>query len=77
MPNFTSYTLPFIQSHPKNYVILQAVETNGTINFEMSGLRTDPDYIEWFTKSLIVHPFLTTTVMPISVLVVLNYLIYR
>ena len=57
--------------------ILQAVETNGTINFEMSGLRTDPDYIEWFTKSLIVHPFLTTTVMPIAVLVVLNYLIYR
>ena len=56
---------------------LQAVETNGTINFEMSGLRTNPDYIEWFTKSLIVHPFLTTTVMPISVLVVLNYLIYR
>ena len=57
--------------------ILQAVETNGTIDFERSGLSADPDYIEWYTKSLIVHPFLTTTVMPIAVLLVLNYLIYR
>ena len=56
---------------------MQAVETNGTIDFERSGLSADPDYIEWYTKSLIVHPFLTTTVMPIAVLLVLNYLIYR
>ena len=50
---------------------------NGTSHYQASPLRMDPTYVFWYTHSLIVHPFLTTTVAPILVLFVLNIFIYR
>lgn len=50
---------------------------NGTLEYFMADLRTDPTYVWWYTHSFIIHPFLTTTILPICLLCGLNYKIYR
>ncbi|TRY71537.1 hypothetical protein TCAL_12499 [Tigriopus californicus] len=50
---------------------------NGSSQYTLSEIRRNPNFIWWYTHSLIIHPFLTTTVVPIILLCVLNIKIYR
>ena len=57
--------------------LVQVDYFNGTLEFYMADLRMDPTYVWWYTHSFIIHPFLTTTIIPIGLLCGLNYRIYR
>ena len=57
--------------------VTQVNFVNGTAHFNMTELRVNPNYVWWFTHSLLVHPLLTTTIFPILILCILNQIIYR
>ena len=50
---------------------------NGTSEYSYSDLRGDPTYLWWYFHSIVVHPFLATTVVPIVVLCALNFLVFK
>ncbi len=50
---------------------------NGSYVVVVTDMRIDPTFVWWYTHSFIVHPFFTTTVLPIVMLCCLNYRVYR
>jgi hypothetical protein len=47
------------------------------IEYNVTELRLNPTYIWWYTLSYICHPTLTTAIIPIIALIVLNFNIFK
>ena len=58
------------------YIKCSCLESNGTWIMVPSATRKDPEYIFWYTLSLIWHPTLTTGVMPFLALSYMNLRIF-
>ena len=68
----TQLLIPFSLPPP-----LQVRFENGSSQYGASSLRKDPTFVYWYTHSFIIHPFLTTTIVPILVLCIMNAFIYK
>lgn len=67
--------LSFSLNIPK-FMEITITESNGTWIMVPSATRKDPEYIFWYTLSLIWHPTLTTGVMPFLALSYMNLRIF-
>ena len=52
-------------------------ETNNTTQIHIAERRIQPNYMLFYTFSLIAHPTLTTGIAPMGVLIFMNYKIFQ
>ena len=67
--------LSFALNTPK-FMEVTLTKNNGTNEVDPSQTRRDPNFIFWYTLSLIWHPTLTTGVLPFIGLVYMNLQIF-
>ena len=67
--------LSFALNTPK-FMEVTLTKNNGTNEVDPSTTRRDPNFIFWYTLSLIWHPTLTTGVLPFIGLVYMNLQIF-